>query len=181
MSLPPNKNLLAQYPNRWFVETGTWRGDAIQEALDAGFKHIRSMDIDPANIEFCESRFDLKRSPKRGIQLYVGDSAEDLWGIIADICEPITFWLDGHCQLFEDEPISDHPFPLLMELQQIAMHPVKNHTILVDDLLILTHPDVTGWEKVDIINAIKQINPAYQFKLMANPVRNNLLIATIEI
>lgn len=177
MSLPPNKNLLAQYPNRWFIETGAYRGDAIQEAWDAGFGRIRSMDIDPANIDFCEHRFDLTQNPKSHIQLYAGDSAEDLWAIIADIGEQITFWLDAHSQLFEDEPESEHPFPLLMELQQIAMHPVKSHTILIDDLLILTHPDVTGWEKVDIINAIKQINLDYQFKLAANPVKNNLLIA----
>jgi len=180
MSLPPNKNLLAEYSNRWFVETGSYRGDAIDLALSAGFSQVRSMDIDPENIKFCRNRFDLFRHPMPWIQLYLGDSAEDLWSMIQDICEPITFWLDSHSQLLEGESDLGCPFPLLKELQQIAMHPIKTHTIIIDDLLILTHPDVTGWEKVDIINAIKQINPAYQFKLVANPVKNNLLVCYVE-
>jgi hypothetical protein len=179
MSMDPRYNHFKDYPGRYFVETGSYRGDAIQLAKDAGFKHIRSIDNDPENTKFCKHRFDLFRKPTPDLRLYTGDSAEGLWSMIQDIYEPICFWLDAHSQWFDDEPVPENPFPLLKELHQIGMHPIKTHTILIDDILILTHPDVTGWDRVDIINAIKHINPAYQFKLVANPVRNNMLIAFI--
>ena len=182
MSLPPNKNLLAEYPNRYFVETGSYRGDAIQLALEAGFTDIRSIDIDPENTKFCKYRFDL--IPRidqvmHPIKLYTGDSAFQLWDMIKDIPEPITFWLDSHSQLFEDEPVLGEDFPLLWELLQITKHPVKTHAILIDDILMMTHPDVTGWCRKDIEDKLLLINPAYKFQYVANPVKNNLLIATV--
>jgi hypothetical protein len=178
--MSPDHNYFADFPNRYWVETGTYRGDAIQLAKDGGFQFIRSMDIDPANAQFCVNRFDLKRRPSPYLKLFTGDSAEDLWSMIADICEPITFWLDSHTQLFEGELEHGNPFPLLKELEQIAMHPIKGHTILIDDLLMMTHPDTTGWALNDIKAALWRINPTYQFNLVANPVKNNLLIAYVK-
>ena len=179
MSLPPNKSLLKDYPNRVFCETGSYRGDAIAEALDAGFSRIISIEIDPEQIKFCKNRFDLFREPRPEIKLIQGNSAVCLWDAIKDINEPITFWLDSHSQWFEDEPHNDTPFPLLLELRQIARHPIKSHTLILDDILILTHPDVTGWSRKDIEESILQINPNYKFQYIANPVKNNLLIATV--
>jgi hypothetical protein len=179
MSLPPSYNLLAQYPNRYFIESGSYRGDAIQQALDAGFQQIRSMDIDKENVVFCHHRFDLYRGKYKNILVRQGDSSVDFFQLFGGVQEPITFWLDAHSQLFEDGIEMGNPFPLLKELEQIAWHPVKSHTILIDDILVLTHPDVTGWSRKTIEDAILAINPAYRFEYVANPVKNNLLIATI--
>jgi hypothetical protein len=179
MSLPPNKNLLAEFPNRYFVESGSYRGDAIQQALDAGFQQIRSMDIDGENVVFCHHRFDTYRGKHPNVFVRQGDSATHFYQLFGGIQEPITFWLDAHSQLFEDEIEMGNPFPLLKELEQIAAHPIKMHTILIDDILVLTHPDVTGWSRQSIEQALQRINPDYQFKYVANPVKNNLLIATL--
>jgi len=180
MSLPPGYNLLAKYPNKYFCESGTYRSDAVQAALDAGFEHIRTIDIDPEAAIFCSNRFWLTKNTHLDIKCYTGDSAVMLWEMIRDIDEPITFWLDSHSQLFEDEPDFGHrKFPLLMELRQIAKHPIKTHTILIDDLLILTHGDVTGWTKHDIFEHLLAINLEYRISVIANPIRNNLLIATV--
>lgn len=180
MSLPPNRNLLAEHPNRYFVETGTWRSDAVAAALEAGFNHIRTIDIDPEAAVFCSNRFWLKKNRHLDIKCYTGDSADMLAEMIADIQEQITFWLDSHWQLIEDEPAGANPFPLLWELAQIAEHPVKTHTILIDDILMMTHPDVTGWSRKTIEDAILAINSAYKFEYVANPIKNNLLIAWVE-
>lgn len=161
------------------VESGSWRGDAIQLALDASFQQIRSMDIDPENVTFCHHRFDLYRGKYPNILVRQGDSSKDFFQLFGGVQEPITFWLDAHSQLFEDEIEMGCPFPLLKELEQIAMHPIKTHTILIDDILVLTHPDVTGWSREIIEDAMLAINPAYKFEYVANPVKNNLLIATI--
>lgn len=179
MSLPPNKNILRRYPNRWFVETGTYRSDAVAEALEAGFEHIRTIDVDPEAAHFCSNRFWLKKNTHLDIKCYTGDSSVVLSDMIRDIDEFITFWLDAHSQYLEGEPEMETPFPLLKELEQIARHPIKGHTILIDDILIMTHPRVTGWTLDDIKFACWQIDERYQFELVANPVRNNLLIATI--
>lgn len=182
MSLPPSYNLLEKYPNPYFVESGSWRGDAVQQALDANFRDIRTIDIDPANTKFCKYRFDL--IPRAGhvmppVRLYTGDSATCLWDMIRDIPGQITFWLDSHSQLFEDEVELGTPFPLLKELEQIGRHHLRSHTILIDDLLYMTHPHVTGWTLTQIKDAIRAINPAYKFELIANPIKSNLLVAYI--
>jgi len=179
MSLPPSYNLLSKYPNRYFIESGSYRGDAIQQAIDAGFQQIRSMDIDKENVVFCHHRFDLYHGGHPNVLVRQGDSSKDFYQLFGGVQEPITFWLDAHSQLFEDEMEMGCPFPLLKELEQISKHTVKNHTILIDDILVLTHPDVTGWSRQTIEAALMNINPAYRFEYVANPVKNNLLIAAV--
>ena len=176
MSLPPKYNLLAQHSNNHYIETGIWRGDSLQFAREAGFKNIVGIELFQENIDFCRSRFYLEQYPDV-LRLVKGDSAYSLWNVIKDIDEPITFFLDSHSQLFEDEPKTENPFPLLKELEQIGRHPIKIHTIIIDDYLYLTHPKVTGWGNDEIEKALWKINPEYKISYVANPVVGNLLIA----
>lgn len=177
----PTRNLFAEFKrnNKVFVETGSYRGDGIQLALDAGYERVISMDNSIDAFNFCLSRFDLYNDSNPGILLYQKDSAVVLYDAIESINEPITFWLDSHWQMLEDEPQGDHPWPLFYELNQIAAHPVKTHTIIIDDILFLTHPDVTGWTKKMIEEKILKINPKYKIEYYANPIINNILVASI--
>jgi hypothetical protein len=179
MSMPPGRNLFAEFKgsNRVLVETGSYRGDGIQLALDAGYEKIISIDRDPEAIEFCRNRFDLYNNHNENIKLISGDSAEFLYHVIKHINEPITFWLDSHWQLLEGTEPGVNPFPLVKELHQIIRHPIKSHTIIIDDILILTHPDTTNWSKRMIEQGLKSINPAYTLDYFANPVINNILVA----
>lgn len=179
MSMHPNRNLFKEFPNRVFVETGTYRGDGIQLALDAGFEKIVSVDIDYNNVRFCWDRFDLSHSTDKDILIYNGNSGTFLSAMIEKINEPITFWLDSHWQMFDNEPKGQYPWPLLAELAQIRNHHVKNHTIIIDDMLILTHPGVTGWTKDMIENHLLWINPAYKFEYFSNPVIDSILVAHV--
>lgn len=181
MSLPPNKNLLKEFSNRIYVETGIWRGDSIQLALDAGFEQVIGIDNDPESIKFCTSRFfvgGLQLDER--LQLVEGDSARCLWEAMRNVDERCTILLDAHWQLLEGTERGEHPFPLMLELEQLAQHPIKKHTIIVDDLLYMTHPNVTGWSLPDLIRKIKKINENYTFKLIANPVIDNMLVAWIR-
>lgn len=175
MSMNPNKNYFKEFLNPIFIETGSYRGDGIQLAIDAGFDKIISIDIDNENSKFCASRFDLnnKSSP---IFLFTGDSPKVLKQVLPGIHQRCTFWLDAHSMLEEDKP---DDFPLMEELKVIAQHPIKNHTILIDDFLYLSHPDVTGWSKEIIEGSIRLINPAYKIEYRSNPVKNNILIAYV--
>lgn len=182
MSLPTNTNLFKHFGNQnnILVETGSWRGDGIQAGIEAGFNIIHSIDIDKQSIDFCHSRFDLNNLNQDKIKLYYGDSSKILYDVIKDINEPITFWLDAHSQLLEGEPEYETKFPLLKEIDQISNHHIKNHMIIIDDLLHLTHPDITGWTREGIKYFIREkINPNYCFELIANPVKNNILIAYV--
>lgn len=190
MSLPTTYNLLEEYPNEIYIETGIWRGDSLQLAYEARmnarkkkrkvFETIIGIDIDPECIDFCKNRFDLYRVPDLSLQVLEGNSAKMLAEVIAPINEPITFFLDSHAQLIEGEPEYETPFPLFAELLQIGRHAIKNelkHVIIIDDILHLTHPDVTGWSLQDIFTRLRWINHNYSWKLVANPVKNNVLIA----
>jgi len=38
MSLPPNKNILKEFCEQYYIECGIFRGDSIQLAIEAGYK-----------------------------------------------------------------------------------------------------------------------------------------------
>jgi hypothetical protein len=180
MSLPPGYNLLKQYPNEIYIETGIWRGDSIQLALEAGFKKIIGIEIDHECIEFCRRRFDLiNRAGWHGIELFFGDSARQLAQVLQTVSKPATIFLDSHAQWLEGEPEYATPFPLIDELRAIARHTIKTeiiHTIIIDDILHLTHPDITGWSFKTIADAVRMVYNDYSLSLVANPVKNNILI-----
>jgi hypothetical protein len=179
MSMHPNRNLFAEFKgnNRAFIETGSYRGDGIQLALDAGYEKIISIDNNPEAIDFCMNRFDLYNNPNPKIRLIKGDSANCLFDILRCFAEPITFWLDSHWQMLEGTEPGENPFPLLDELNQICQHGKQDHVILIDDLLYMTHQDVTGITRTLLKGHLLDINPNYKFKYLANPVMNNILVA----
>jgi hypothetical protein len=186
MSCHPNRNYFKEFKGNHniFVETGSYHGDGIELARLAGYTRILSLDIDGANVAHCQDRFGLipddNTPAKHGhINVICTDSATGLLKAMRYVNEPAMIWLDAHSQLFDDESATDNPFPLLMELEQLRKHPIKTHTILIDDILILTHPDVTGWNKDMIENAVLAINPSYKLTYLSNPVVNNILMAHV--
>lgn len=170
MSLPPSYNLLAKYPNPVYVETGIWRGDSIQQALDAGFKRVIGIDVDPSCIDFCRSRFD--NNP--AIELHCGDSAACLRDIIKDIQEPISFLLDAHWQFIEGTEPGPNPFPLLDEINVIADREF-NDIAIIDDWHIF-YPDRVGYSKEDVLVELIRAG-LNRFSYVANPVIDGILIA----
>lgn len=178
MSMHPNRNLFKEFANSVFVETGSYRGDGIQLAINAGFEKIFSIDIDPENIEFCRNRFDLINNPDPRIILTHGDSAECLWPIIGRIEDRITFWLDSHWQMLEGTEKGKNPFPLRKELNQIRQHKRNDHTILIDDMLIMQR-NITGYDQGVIEEDLRRINRGYKLEYFANPVIDNILVAYV--
>ena len=121
--------------NNIFVETGSHYGDGIQLALDAGFEQIISVECDEQYYLRCLDRF----YGNEKVKLYHGDSSVDLFKMISDINEPVTFWLDAHYMWNDpNQDIEKHPgrgkIPLIDELTQIKNHFIKNHVIIIDDL-----------------------------------------------
>lgn len=188
MSMHPNRNLFAEYKNkhRVFIETGTYRGDGIALAMAAGFERIISIDIDEQNTEFCKSRFDFRKNDgiigRSRITLVTGSSPRVLPEILSEIREPCLFWLDAHAQYLEGEADFEDDYPLLDELEIIYHWGRKGSTIMVDDMLHLTHPEVTGWTKerveLAVLHAVGPVRA--QIEYFANPVRNSILVAYVR-
>jgi hypothetical protein len=162
MSISLALETLKKYPNNIFVETGTFEGGATLFAVQTGFKEIYSVEVYKVFYETCLARF--KDYPN--VHLFHGDSIDTLWSMIKDINEPITFWLDGHYCPYPGVTGGKKNIPIIEELDIIAQHPTKTHTILVDDRRVMG-TNFFGWEDIPesmVIEHIKKINPAYQIK-----------------
>lgn len=183
MSLPTTYNLLAKYSNYYYVETGMWRGDSLLQAYDAGFQRCYGMDVEPNNVRFVTDRFDLNNPESQYTGKIIpglGNSAWALSDFLRAFCDDaITFFLDAHAQHIEGEPEYEEPFPLLDELEQIAQSNINKQgsVIIIDDILHLTHPDITGWNRELIEKNVRRINKEFKITYVANPVKNNILIA----
>jgi hypothetical protein len=154
MTLPAA--LLSKCANPVFIETGSYDGRTIQMALDNGFQQVRSIEVSPDWYNVCLMRF----GDNPNVKLFCGDSEELLEAMIADLAEPATFWLDAHIQ----EGIKGkHAAPLLYELDIIARHPIKTHTILIDDKRLMGLPSAQ-WSEAglgDVMLALYGINKDY--------------------
>lgn len=179
----PTRNYFAEFKgnNRVFVETGTYRGDAVQLAHEAGYEQIYTIDIDPEATTFIYNRFNMPANEvfAKKIHPVAGDSAVMLREVLKFITEPCTFWLDSHWQQMDTEPRGANPFPLLKELAQIKEHGIKEHTILIDDFLMMTHPNVTQWTRKMIEDGVHRINRDYKIEYLPNPIINNLMAAYV--
>lgn len=168
-------NKFKKYPNKVFIETGSYLGDGIQYAIEAGFEQIYSIELSDKYFDICTNRF----STNKNVNLIKGDSCEKLAELIQTIDVPITFWLDGHYSC-GDTACGKYAIPLIQELESIAQHPIKTHTLLIDDMRCwVEYNDVHGFQTDDVIKAVKKINPKYKISYIDGYVPNDVLVAKL--
>jgi len=160
----------SRYPNQHFIETGSHEGYGIDIAVNTGFQNVYSIEINPRLYNICKNRFD--GNPR--VKLFLGDSAVVLPDVIAGIDGRITFWLDAHIATGETG------CPILEELEAIKKHPIKDHTILIDDIRLFGtyHFDFIPVSKV--IEKILEINPRYQITYEKGHVDRDILVAQVR-
>lgn len=105
--------------NRVFVETGTDTGRCVALAVKL-FESVVSIEIDRQLHESAVERF----KDEWKVWLLAGDSAELLRQALPN--EPATVYLDAHAR-------GEKGQPLFAELEVIAAHQIKTHTVLIDD------------------------------------------------
>jgi hypothetical protein len=161
------------FPNYYFVETGTALGDSVREALKAGFSEIHSIEIDVSCVAKAIKLF----AAHKQVHIWQGDSMLLLSQIIAPMNKPITFWLDAHSR---PDLQADHKnMPILFELDQIKKHPIKTHTILIDDMC---HFSTQAYDFVPVrqlIDKIKEINKDYRITFIDGTEKNDVLVAQV--
>ena len=156
-----------KYPNKIFVETGSCVGVGIQQALNSGFEEIYSIELSDKLFNVCSEYF----KNFSNIHLIHGDSRYVLEELISKINKPITFWLDAHCS--GGFTVGEALPPLFEELEIIKNHPIKTHTILIDDL------QHWNWN-VALSEKILTINQAYTIKLEDGELsENDIMVAKV--
>jgi ribosomal protein S17E len=164
--MPLATNILQKYMNRVFVETGSHAGEGIQSALDCGFNKIISIELSEKYYNFCVNRF--KSNDK--VVLVQGDVEIMLEGVISRLNEPITFWLDAHYS-GDDTALGMQGDPIYEELEIIKQHPIKIHTLLIDD--------IRGMNVDKLKEKVLEINENYQISFEDGFVPNDVLVAKI--
>lgn len=172
MSLP--RETLLKFPGRVFVETGTNNGDGVALALECGFAKVVSIELSDHYFAYAAARF--ADDPR--VTILHGDSGTLLAEAIADFHEPVTFWLDSHTT--PGIPLTAQaPCPILRELTAIAAHPIKTHTILVDDVRCFSTPVLDDIAVAEIEAAIRAINPAYRLTYERGTTDGDVLAAVV--
>lgn len=174
LSIAP-KGLFENYPNQFFIETGSHSGYGIDLAIKAKFPNIRSIELNHSFYKLCCSKF--KNYPN--VKLYLGDSSISLWDMISDISEPITFWLDGHYSGLGTSKGKQYS-PIMQELRQVKKHPVKNHTIIIDDVRLMGGKYFDYVSLEEIKKYLLSINPKYQFLLYDGYRPRDILVAYVQ-
>lgn len=173
--MPIVDNIFQKYKNtEWFFESGTHVGEGVQKALDAGFTNIISVELAPHYYNRCVMRF----KDNDRVHLYLGDTEDLFKELIPKVQEPITFWLDGHNSGY-DTTWGKHESPLMQELEIIKNHPIKTHTLIIDDLRCWEKPHY-DFDKGDILTFVKSINPDYIITYENGHIENDILVAYIK-
>ena len=162
------KELLVEHLNKTFIETGTSEGRGCDLGVELGFDEVRSVEADDSLYSQC---FELFKDDKK-IKLYHGYSQDKLSEMISDINHECTFWLDAH---------NRGSCPVLMELDVIKTHPIKTHTILIDDMHSFDMGWLEGITRDDLISKLKEINGDYVFSYEkeGHNGTDNILVAKI--
>lgn len=174
----PFVNQLLEYTNAVFLETGTYRGDTTNKVLQSKrFDEIITMELSTHYYDLAKTRF----QDHDNVKVILGNSRTDLWDVIKDITVPITFWLDAHWSGYpnigEDKVTS---CPLLHELEQIMRHPIKTHTIMIDDIRLMNGRSYPV-KKDEIEEALRRINSEYVLTYVDDhKAPNDVLVASIE-
>lgn len=172
--MPSNTENFKKYRNDLFIETGSLIGDGIQQALDAGYEKVISIEISDKYFKISKDRF--ISDPR--VTVIKGDSYKVLPIILREIDVKSTFWLDGHHSC-GDTGLGDYWSPLMQELDAIKNHQIKNHTIMIDDMRCWQEPNLThGFYEPQIIEKLKEINPDYDLIFIDGGSPGDILVAT---
>ena len=172
--LPPQSVKLAvirhNIPNphpKVFIETGTYHGDTVAAIKDM-YSSVISIEVDEALYKKACVRF----AADRNVRIANGDCARELPTVLATLHEPAVFWLDGHYSGGETGK-GEVEDPILISLNQIAAHPVREHVIFIDDARTFDghegRPDIS-----EVFNCIKKIDSRYIIR-----VQSDIIVATV--
>ena len=157
--------VLEKYPNLIFITTGIGPCISIARAFNANFEEVYGIEEDPVLVEhsnhvipmyFKDSM--LRRTKK--VQVFHGETIAKLNELINNINQPITFLLSSYRPDLDN---LNQPNIILEELEQIKYHPIKTHTILIENVHLADTPLFGNIELNKLFDSLLKINPYYKF------------------
>jgi len=121
------------------------------------FTEIHSIEIKSEHHAYAKKRFQYDSN----VKLYLGNSAELLPQILERVKDQITFWLDAHIGGGRKSTWGKDPCPLIQELTAIKTHPIKTHTILIDDIQMFKLWNIQLEDVLDTIQTIADYQISY--------------------
>lgn len=158
-----------------FVETGTFKGDTVNLALEAGFNRVYSCELNVELFNNCVKRFENNIN----VTIIHGDSIDALDIILKQITGPATFWLDAHAS----GPLlggRSGGSPVIDELQLIQSHPCKEHTIFIDDKRLFGSAEWSFVQEKDALQILNNINPEYKIHFLDGHAPRDVICATVR-
>jgi hypothetical protein len=131
-----------------FIETGTYKGDGVQWALDSGFKKIYSVEIHQGLYEKSTLRFE--SIPQ--VKISKADTVNFLNIVLPKIKDKTLIYLDAHISGGDSSYNPEHPVPLEKEIKLIAdlFFDLTQTIIVIDDARL--------WENQIIHNIYETLN-----------------------
>lgn len=150
---------------KFFFETGTQNGLAVQVAQYLKFEKCVSCELDDFYFEQSEALFKNDLS----VKIFHGDSSNLIDEMMAHLNETdsILFWLDAH---------DDHFGPTLEELNKLKKYNLKNCVFLIDDLPYCFQ---TEESKNELIKVLQEINPSCLITILDAKTETGVLPAHI--
>lgn len=152
------------------IESGTYNG-SFTDRVKGDYKHVHTIEIVDKFYQDAVKKF----KNDDNITCHRGDSPVVLRKILAQIDEPVSFWLDAHYQGGSQPNATKKP--LLEELKAIAGHHIKDHVIMIDDVRLF---DVYGTTTKEIEKILKDINPEYTIKYCDGVQANDVIVAMVK-
>jgi hypothetical protein len=169
-----------------FIETGTWCGHGVINAISSHFDEIHSIELDESLYKTNKEQF----KNNSNVNIYCGDSSIILYDVIKNINKRMFFWLDGHYSghgTAQSNTTQLYEFPLIYEIQQIAKHHIKNHIILIDDLrcfLSFEEQEKLNYKTKYSLDILKEellkINNNYKFGRIDGFISQDILLVTMN-
>lgn len=173
-----NKDNLAKYGSGdTFIETGTYFGETVDMVLKTSlYKNIHSIELNDELFNLAKIKY--QNDPS--VTIWHGDSVDRLREIVDSLEGPATFWLDAHASgsLCGGKTGGS---PLLEELDIIASSPIKDHTIIIDDIRLFGSDEWSNIQKDDAVNKIMAINPKYNILYLDGHIKQDVLWATVKV
>lgn len=180
-----DKEVLRKYKKNILIETGTYMGMTTKYAVEElGYQKVYTIELQDYLYKISVGNLSHLIAENKVVAI-LGNSNEKLSEILLEIDEPVTILLDAHIDggnyVPGVTPDNVNWCPLYEELEIIKNHPIKTHTILVDDVRIIGK---IGWGSnvllERIMNMIKEINPDYQFTFEEGETPEDVLVANIN-
>jgi hypothetical protein len=173
-------DMLKKYKSKYFIETGSYNGEGIQAAIDAGFENIISIELTPDYFNICASKF----QNNQNVKIINGNSVDVLNDVLKNINESCTFFLDAH-YMDETTMVVDKWCPLMDELEVIKKHIIGQNIIMVNDMRCWQESNGFyqnyNFNNDDIKNKIKEISPDVEFSYEDGYIADDILVAKFTV